>query len=256
MSETDQTLVASLAQIPAKWWTPDPSIVAKLPRGGSGEPSSCRVCKGYHKSGAVHLDYVGHADLTRALIEIDPEWDWEPVAFDDEGLPRVYERRNQLVLWGRLTLLGKTRLCVGTCVSNKDDAEKELIGDMLRNGGMRFGVFGALWSKAAGWTDTPDEPAEAPGGADSGSQTVWQGGTRFPSTRPATPKQIGLASKLLREVVHQNQTAQFIEETVGRATAVEDLTAPEMSDLIDKLYAEKKNGRTPDGAIADGSEPF
>ena len=144
-----------LAGVPAKWWTPDPSIVAKLPRGGNGEPKSCNVCGGYHKAGAVHLDYVGHADLTRALIEIDPLWDWEPLAFTDAGLPLISERKTQLVLWGRMRLLGTSRLCVGSCDVGKSDAEKELIGDLLRNGGMRFGVFGSLWSKTDGW----DEPA-------------------------------------------------------------------------------------------------
>jgi len=144
-----------LADVPAKWWTPDPSIVAKLPRGGNGEPKSCNVCGGYHKAGAVHLDYVGHADLTRALIEIDPLWDWEPLAFTDAGLPLISERKTQLVLWGRMRLLGTSRLCVGSCDVGKSDAEKELIGDLLRNGGMRFGVFGSLWSKTDGW----DEPA-------------------------------------------------------------------------------------------------
>lgn len=146
-----------LALIPAKWWTPDPSIVGKLPRGGNGSPASCNVCGGWHKPGAIHLDYVGHADLTRALIEIDPEWDWEPLAYDTDGSPLVTQRKGQLVMWGKLTLLGRTRLCVGTCDADKPEAEKELIGDLLRNGGMRFGVFGSLWSKAAGWTDD-DEP--------------------------------------------------------------------------------------------------
>lgn len=153
--------MTELAEIPQKWWTPDPSVVAKLPRGGNGTPSSCRTCGGFHKPGAIHLDYVGHADLTRALIEIDPEWDWVPVAFDGEGLPLISKRNNQLVLWGRLTLCGHTRLCVGTCDATKSDAEKELVGDLLRNGGMRFGVFGSLWSKASGWTDTPDDAPEA-----------------------------------------------------------------------------------------------
>lgn len=151
----------TLSEIPVKWWTPDPSVVAKLPRGGKGDPASCKTCGGYHKTGAIHLDYVGHADLTRALIEIDPEWDWEPLAFAADGSPLVLERKSQLVLWGRLTLLGRARICVGTCDVGKSDAEKELVGDLLRNGGMRFGVFGSLWSKASGWTDTVDEPSEA-----------------------------------------------------------------------------------------------
>ena len=92
---------------------------------------------------------------------------------------------------------------------------------------------------------------------EPGRTNSWQGGTRFPSSRPATSKQVGLAAKLLKEVVHQNQELGFIEETVGRAAPVEDLNAAEMSKLIDALYDAKKAGRTSDGAVpTDGSEPF
>jgi len=80
---------------------------------------------------------------------------------------------------------------------------------------------------------------------------------RLGGARAATPKQIGLAAKLLREVVHQNQALQFTEDSVGRPAPVEDLTAIEVSKLIDALYDAKKAGRTPDGAIPDdGTEPF
>jgi hypothetical protein len=162
-----------LREIANKWWTPDPAIVAKLPRGGKDPSIRCTVCKGWHKTGAAHLDFVGHADLTRALIEIDDEWQWEPVALDENGLPRIVQRGNNYVLWGRVTLLGKTMLAVGTCETNKGDVDKELVGDMLRNAGMRFGIFGSLWSKTDGWenTDAPSEPGasgphvEANGGA-------------------------------------------------------------------------------------------
>lgn len=91
---------------------------------------------------------------------------------------------------------------------------------------------------------------------ESGTTHAWQGGTRYPQSRPATAKQIGLAAKLLKEVVHQNQELGFIEESVGRAASVEDLTAAEMSKLIDALYEAKKAGRTADGAIDSMTEPF
>lgn len=91
---------------------------------------------------------------------------------------------------------------------------------------------------------------------EPGGSGVWQSGSRFAGARPATSKQIGLASKLLKEIVHENLTAQFIEDATGRAAAVEDLTAPEMSKLIDALYEARKQGRTPDGAVDSGTEPF
>ena len=35
--------------------------------------------------GGTFLDYVGHAATTQRLLEVDPAWTWEPVAFDDRG---------------------------------------------------------------------------------------------------------------------------------------------------------------------------
>ena len=40
-------------------------------------------------------------------------------------------------------------MAVGTCEARKADPEKELIGDLLRNAGLRFGIGTKLWSKAA-----------------------------------------------------------------------------------------------------------
>lgn len=90
----------------------------------------------------------------------------------------------------------------------------------------------------------------------SGTTTVWQGGTRFPSGKLASEKQQKFASKLLEDVVHVNLVAQYIEDKVGRPSALEALTTAEMSRLIDALQDDKKAGRTPDGAVADGTEPF
>ncbi len=88
-------------------------------------------------------------------------------------------------------------------------------------------------------------------------ETSWQGGTRFPSGKPASEKQQKFAAKLMGDVVHMNLHAQYIEDTVGRAAQLEELTTAEMSRLIDKLQDDKKAGRTPDGAVpTDGSEPF
>jgi len=92
---------------------------------------------------------------------------------------------------------------------------------------------------------------------ESGAKTSWQGGTRFPSGKPASEKQQKFAGKLMGDVVHMNLHAQYIEDTVGRSAPLEELTTAEMSRLIDKLQDDKKAGRTPDGAVpTDGSEPF
>jgi hypothetical protein len=120
---------------------------------------NCNVCKTYHGLPAVHLDYVGHANITDRLLSVDPEWNWEPAAYTEQGLPLVDREGN---LWIKLTVLGVTRLGVGDGFSLK-----EKIGDALRNASMRFGVALSLWTKdelESGYLE--DKPAQAPQDAD------------------------------------------------------------------------------------------
>jgi ribosomal protein S27E len=110
--------------------------------------SKCQVCGNYITSAHMHLDYVGHAELTDRLLSVDPMWSWEPASWSDAGEPVITKHGTNLVMWGRLTLCGVTRLGVGTAPSDKDDVHKELIGDFLRNAAMRFGVALDLWRKS------------------------------------------------------------------------------------------------------------
>jgi hypothetical protein len=103
----------------------------------------CRDCRNNITTAHLHLDYVGHAETTDRFLAADPEWTWEPMAFGPDGLP-AFDRHGGL--WIRLTIAGVTRLGYGAA-EGKDgpDAVKEVIGDALRNGGMRFGVALDLW---------------------------------------------------------------------------------------------------------------
>lgn len=108
----------------------------------------CRECGSWHHPDVVHLDYVGHAAITDRLLDTDPHWSWEPVAFGPDGLP-VFDKTGGL--WIRLTVCGVTRLGYGHAdpKPNQDQGarEKEVIGDALRNAGMRFGMALDLWHK-------------------------------------------------------------------------------------------------------------
>jgi hypothetical protein len=135
-----------LEEIISKYGVPDPKIVGKLPKGG------------------MQLDFVGHADVTKMLIEIDPEWTWEPTAFDANGLPAYRVENGMAHMAGWLTILGVRRLGVGSVMHNKPDLLKELISDFIRNAAMRFGVCLALWTKQE-WEDvshTPSAPVAKP----------------------------------------------------------------------------------------------
>jgi hypothetical protein len=122
-----------LSDILQKYAVPDPSIVSQLPKGG------------------IMLDFVGHADITRILIEIDPMWTWEPCGWA-LGRPDIHIENGIATMWGRLTLLGKTMIGVGSARADKADYEKELIGDLIRNISMRYGISLSLWTKS-GWED-------------------------------------------------------------------------------------------------------
>ena len=119
----------------------------------------CRVCGNNITDAHLHLDYVGHAEITDRLLHGDPEWTWEPVAFGPDGLPL----RDQMGgLWIRLTVAGVTRLGYGHADGKTGpDAVKEAIGDALRNAAMRFGVALDLWG--ATFKDSHDDGAEQPG---------------------------------------------------------------------------------------------
>ena len=139
-----------LGDILKKYAVPEPSIVSKLPKGG------------------IQLDFVGHADITRILIEIDPLWTWEPCGWI-LGRPDIHIENGIATMWARLTLLGKTMIGLGSCRADKGDYEKELIGDFLRNASMRFGICLSLWTKSE-WEDLGG--SQKPAGAPQTSKTT------------------------------------------------------------------------------------
>lgn len=115
----------------------------------------CRICGGWHHPDAVHLDYVGHAALTDRLLDCDPAWNWEPVAFDEHGRP-LFDHLGGM--WIRLTVCGQTRLGYGHPDGKQGgNAIKEAIGDALRNAAMRFGAALDLWHKGDLHLDAPED---------------------------------------------------------------------------------------------------
>lgn len=109
------------------------------------ERKKCRTCKAYISTQHVHLDYVGHAHVRERLLDVDPGWSWEPLAFDNLGLPAMDANGG---MWIRLTVGGMTRLGYGDAPGKRGgDAVKEVIGDALRNAGQSFGIALDLWKK-------------------------------------------------------------------------------------------------------------
>lgn len=128
----------ALKNVLLKYGVPDPKIVGKLPKGGR------------------QLDFVGHADVTKFLLEIDPHWSWVPIAWDN-GRPAIHVENGIATMWGELRLLGQARLGVGSVEAKKPELDKELVSDFLRNAAMRFGICLSLWTKQE-WDDIETTP--------------------------------------------------------------------------------------------------
>lgn len=147
-----------------------PEMVGKLPRitckACQTAPSRvcdqhsktrCSDCGNYISAKHIHLDYIGHADVTDRLLEVDPEWTWEPMGMEPTGAPALDANGG---LWIRLTVAGVTRIGYGHADSKRGgDAVKEAIGDALRNAAMRFGVALDLWRREHPEDDQPPSRA-------------------------------------------------------------------------------------------------
>ena len=233
---------------------PDPKIVGTIPRNG------------------INLAYVSHADITKILIEIDPNWNWQPVAWDN-GRPAIHVENGTATMWATLTLLGKSLLGVGSVRADKQDLDKELIGDFLRNASMRFGIALSLWSKQD-WSDnttvvhldtvkqkrdvevaqskqnhpaaqleereiTPAEVAEIFGGAVV-TEAIITPIKAAVTGGLISDKQKGLISKLAKEKVDGDVTPILKQQF--KKSSVNELTTKEGSALI-KLLMEATVGK-------------
>lgn len=115
-------------------------------RQGTQASADGHYCGGYHGR-AIHLDYIGHATITERLNEVDPFWTIKFHTVQPEtNEPKVSADGT----WFVMTVLGIQRVCVGDSGGKplNGNGHKELIGDAIRNGAMRFNVATYLWSKS------------------------------------------------------------------------------------------------------------
>lgn len=149
-------------------------------------------------AGYAKLDYVSHAWVTDRLLQVDPEWTWEPVAFDSDGLPKFDENGG---LWIKLTVCGVTRYGYGEPQGrDKFDAKKGAIGNALRIAAARFGVALDLWAKEAPVEKTEVTPSAKPKAASTAAMKMIE--------------RIKVAASLieLSEIVPLIQSGEFTED--------------------------------------------
>lgn len=222
--------------------------------------TQCGECGAYTSPRHIHLDYVGHADVTRRLIETDPEWSWEPVERDvdpqilaaaiatgnpdmvkavlDAAPPKfeVDEHGNPVGLWIYLTVLGVTRRGYGSCPSSQSDAAKVLIGDALRNAAMRFGVALDLWAKGDRADPAAENAVAAPGRrAHQPRQQSRPQQRQAPPTQPAEVDEqwvIGFQQRL--HEAKADQIGKLKQEVLDKfkARAIDPKTGNELMEAI------------------------
>ena len=175
---------------------PDPKIVSKLPKGGR------------------ELDYIGHADVTRILLGVDPTWTIEPAAYDEAGLPARVTIGNMVQAGFWMTLLGHTRYCVGSVEDRKSDQAKELLSDAIRNGAMRYGVALSLWTKAE-WEDLGAVP----------TKTVTKPKAVAPVVKPVTAETVAkFIEACNKEGLDHDQVADHAGVNLTQPINTDDLT--------------------------------
>lgn len=192
----------------------------------------CKDCGAWHHPDVVHLDYVGHAALTDRLLDADPEWSWEPAAFNEQGLPAFDQSGG---LWIKLTVCGVTRLGYGHAAGkqNQDPGarEKEVIGDALRNAAMRFGAALDLWHKGQLHTTEGDD----------------EGGEQADPSKPITTEQF---KKIQDLAVEAGVSAETICKTY-RIDAVTKLPAAKFDEVVTRLESEAAKKKQPAGGFGE-----
>ncbi|WP_221937330.1 hypothetical protein [Novosphingobium lindaniclasticum] len=186
--------------------------------------------------------------MTHRLLDTDPEWFWEPVAFGQDGLPALDRNGG---LWIRLTVLGVTRLCYGDADGKQGgNAIKEAIGDALRNAAMRFGAALDLWHKGDLHGDDGDHAEET-------------GKPQTDARQSAPDRMRADALEKLNSLLRATKTAVDTLTDHYRVKDLRDLNSRQYNEVIDRLEqrlakaAKAETNRTATGNdIADDKIPY
>lgn len=190
-----------------------PEQIGKLPKGGKT------------------LDYVGHAEVTDRLLQVDPEWSWEPMTPPPGFDPAAG-------LWIRLTVAGVTRIGFGEASGGFTEADKIKAGisDAIRNAAMRFGVALDLWMKDDAHTPSTHAPAAAQERRPYTQETAGNN-----TGQPITEGQRKLVYARLKSAgIHGGDVPEFLSVVTGRDTAgIDDLRKGDLDAVLEKIEAFK-----------------
>lgn len=171
--------------------------------------------------GGIQLSYVSHADVTERLLQVDPNYTWQPFAYDADGLPKLDSEGN---LWIYLTVCGVTRIGYGETEGGSTQADKikSAIGDAIRNAAMRFGVALHLWQHSR----PADQPKPAAGVL----------------IKSASESQLKLVGKLLKDtgLTTPESRQEYIAQCLGEPVSHTQMSGRQASILIEKLQSDLK----------------
>ena len=207
---------------------------------------NCKECGGYHGMPALHLAYVGHAAITKRLLEVDPKWNWASMGKDANGLP-LFDSLGGL--WGYLTVCGVTRIGYGDSGSKSGpDAIKERIGDFLRNAAMRFGCGLEFWHKGKFYTKEEVAALEEEIRAVLLEQGDDAGDDELPSAAPKALEEPKPLPEYTEQQFNDNFAGWEAAIKAGRATAASLTTKISSKYTLTEEQKAKLNGITTTGA--------
>lgn len=187
-----------------------PEQIGKLPKGGTT------------------LNYVGHAEVTDRLLEVDPGWTWRPT----QPWPG-FEQADGLFI--ELTVCGVTRPGFGEATGgfSPGDKVKAAIGDAIRNAAMRFGVALDLWMKDDVQASSPAAPAPQ----ERKHYTQQTAGNNYGDRITEGQRKLVYA-RLKFAGIHGGAVPEFLSTATGRDLAtIDELRKGDLDDVLAKIEA-------------------
>lgn len=206
----------------------EPHQISQLPKPKTKDATKgwCDVCNSYHGLPAVHLDYVGHAATTDRLLDADLAWSWEPMAYDEKGLPA---RDKDGGMWIWLTVAGVRKPGYGSAEGKTGgNATKELIGDAIRNASMRFGVALELWHKGILHKIDLDQH-------DDGTQEYQEPAQTTGTPRPAPNAKMEIAGPRFDKAIESVRSGEYTAAKMRQHFALTDDQETALTDLEKEL---------------------
>ncbi len=203
----------------------------------------------------ANLPFVGHTAITAILNEQDPEWKWEPMARDQNGMPMLDANGG---LWGYMTVHGKTLPEYGAAYSAIEPGDKtskgreytkqnvvdahqndvmSAIANFLCRGAMRFGIAIDMWAKV------DLSLAKEPEGQELLSEAQLKeliAAMSLVANKSGALKYI--KSKLGTDEVDKLTTAQFGQamELIGSVPKLTDVMSAQAKDVFYKQIIDAK----------------